>query len=77
MEDSVGGKCEVLYDIKLFENDQPSIMEFEPTLSSNGSRQFIEIIKLKNYNKCKQTGYFCDFSSKSSNIGNNEVATVS
>nr|XP_012221806.1 PREDICTED: vitellogenin-2-like [Linepithema humile] len=53
MEASVGGKCEVLYDVKLAENQQTA-MELDPMLNSDDTRQFIEVKKLKNYNNCKQ-----------------------
>lgn len=62
MEDSVGGKCEVLYDIKLSENNQLNILEGTPVSDFNNQNQFIEIEKVKNYNKCEQQrGYYYHF----------------
>lgn len=59
MEDSVGGKCEVLYDIgPLLESnlyDHPQLVPF-PDLRGDG--EHFDIIKTRNYSKCEQAmGY--------------------
>lgn len=81
MEDSVGGNCEVLYDIKLSENNVFNTQGISMP-DSNNQGQFIEIEKIKNYNKCRQQrGYHYGFSGKASlkpaHDDDNKFATVS
>lgn len=55
MEDTVGGKCEVLYDISpLSANDRYNLPELAPLLVGNEDKQLLDIRKTKDYNYCKQ-----------------------
>ncbi|KMQ94517.1 vitellogenin precursor [Lasius niger] len=58
MEDSVGGNCEVYYDIvPLSEdllNDQPDLVPLPHLDQENQKPNFIEVRKTKDYQKCKQ-----------------------
>lgn len=55
MEDSVGGKCEVLYDIApLPEKIYLGNRDLVPKPDLKGDQDFIEIVKTKNYTKCDQ-----------------------
>lgn len=49
MEDSVGGKCEVLYDIRSLPEDELVPL---PNLLKDG--HYIDITKTKNYTRCEQ-----------------------
>lgn len=54
MEDSVGGRCEVLYDITpLSENVHEERPEIIP-IPGLGEGQHMEVKKVKNFNKCQQ-----------------------
>ncbi|XP_076672909.1 vitellogenin [Andrena cerasifolii] len=55
MEDSVGGKCEVLYDITpLPDHMVHAKPELVPMPHLKGEGQHLDIIKTKNFNKCDQ-----------------------
>lgn len=55
MEDTVGGKCEVLYDISpLSAHDLHDLAKIAPLLEGNEDKQLIMIRKTRNYNNCKQ-----------------------
>ena len=55
MEDSVGGKCEVLYDITpLPDHMVHAKPELVPIPELKGEGQHLDIIKTKNFNKCDQ-----------------------
>jgi len=58
MEDTVGGECEVLYDISpLSEYDRYNSPELAPMLHKNvlqEHQQLFDIRKTKNYNNCRQ-----------------------
>nr|XP_012221807.1 PREDICTED: uncharacterized protein LOC105671873 [Linepithema humile] len=56
MEDTVGGKCEVLYDISpLSADDLYNSPELAPLVNGNNNEdQLIEVRKTKNYKNCKQ-----------------------
>jgi len=59
MEDSVGGRCEVLYDINPPKSNELNILEETPMSDSDNQNQFMEISKIKNYDKCEQQrGYY-------------------
>ncbi|XP_036146960.1 vitellogenin-1 [Monomorium pharaonis] len=61
MEDSVGGKCEVLYSITLIPEDFDSILF--PNLHKDGYNFYVT--KTKNYNKCDQRmAYYSGITSK-------------
>lgn len=80
MEDSVGGKCEVVYDITSPEDLQQSMTELnELMLNPQDLQQFIQIRKLKNYNKCEQQRDYSRGFSEKPNLSNDndKVATVS
>lgn len=53
MEDSVSGKCEVIYDVTPWVSlqNEPSLV---PLPNINGNDKHIEIIKTKNYSNCVQ-----------------------
>lgn len=59
VEDSVGGKCEVLYDIMPLSHESlekhPELVPL-PEINHNGV--FIDIMKTKNYTKCVQQSEF-------------------
>ena len=59
MEDTVGGKCEVLYDISpLPEHVLQSNIELAPLPDLREDGDFISIVKTKNYSHCDQrVGY--------------------
>ncbi|XP_025073621.1 vitellogenin-2-like [Pogonomyrmex barbatus] len=66
MEDSVGGKCEVLYDITPLRDDvifkQPELM---PLPNLRGDGYHFDIIKTKNYTRCEQRmAYHFDIAGK-------------
>jgi len=52
MEDSVGGKCEVLYNITPLPEDEAEILVPLPNLRKDGHH--INITKTKNYTRCEQ-----------------------
>lgn len=58
MEDSVGGNCEVYYDVvPLSEdllNDQPDLVPLPHLDQENKKPNYIEVRKTKDYQKCKQ-----------------------
>jgi len=55
MEDSVGGKCEVLYDIiPLSESALYDNPELVPLPDLHGDGQYFDISKTKNYSRCEQ-----------------------
>ncbi|XP_017797232.1 PREDICTED: vitellogenin-like [Habropoda laboriosa] len=55
MEDSVGGKCEVLYDVTpLTDRELHMKPELVPVPQLKGDGQHIDIMKTKNFKKCDQ-----------------------
>lgn len=55
MEDSVGGKCEVLYDLSFLPQETlKKNPEMAPLPQLQGDGKMISLIKTKNYSKCNQ-----------------------
>ncbi|XP_018399014.1 PREDICTED: vitellogenin-3-like [Cyphomyrmex costatus] len=52
VEDSVGGKCEVLYEISPLTKD--AYLDKVPLPNLRGEENYYEVTKLKNYEKCMQ-----------------------
>jgi len=71
MEDTVGGKCEVLYDISPLSMEDcynsPQLAPLLHNMHSYEDKQLIDIRKTKNYRNCKQQrGYHYGFSGEMS-----------
>jgi len=77
MEDSVGGKCEVLYDIMplLSSNINSGLI---PLPYLDEQTQYLEIIKTKNYSRCTQESdfHFGVDAKVNSKVGSNGVVAV-
>jgi len=79
MEDSVGGKCEVLYDIMPLIVNREMNSELIPMPHLDEQDQYLEIVKTKNYSKCTQESefHFGIDAKVNSEVGSNGVVAVS